>query len=838
MISPGSATASSTATAAYPPFSHSQPDRRELYAPDALLYEVHHRTHRTPPARLSPSAELSPATPAASVAAHPYTHTKDQQLASMSAQPPMRPAADSASSAPASAPTTSAALTTSAHPAQTMHHPHPPRQPQSLAYDDSEHGYDHAHQAAYFQQHAYQMPPPRAMLAANPPSHQHQQHLQSRHLPQPHSMHPAAPLPARPRHQHLIQHQHQHSMYLHSSYRQPPAAGAEPLLHQATAAAQPQPQPQQPSQTTKGGNNSAGASHHPAPAHLSSPQHHQHQHRPYELQSPAPASRTFWNHYETGLLVQLWLEFEPQFTANKRNAGVWAQLAQRLTERSGRHRTVRECRIKWKNMWAKHRDLANASHMGLEAKLREFPHFTDFAAIRQRSSHQQTGCNDGSEGKLTPAADDRRAALPAAPAALPFAPAAVEEPASVAHYAHSHGNQRAAMSPAVGPVDRWPSGSGRPHVHPDSGAQADPSTGAAAFSGSYAHQAHHQPAHTNSHMYPQQHAYGYSYGYSYSYGHSSSSSHAADQDKQPSMPLPLSKDSAEHQPQLRTDPPSSSSSALHNLLAPLPTHPPEPSHTAAINSADASTSTTAVPDASRHAQGAAKGIHYASLSRSAMSSRAHHSDSQMSIDDIPELLHQLDRSVAAGGESAGYGENNDDASRAALSEDAVVERMRTLAESSSPTAISNAAQQIMGYVERESRRRQLQSERHHRMVAALADILAHTRASSASRRSSGAAHEEWPASGYSSALQHQARINTDTPVNMEADSSETTPTISPAVSPPPENAYDVHASTATTTVAMLSISVSEPGNDDNALTQDAAGEEDAPPRLQPQPDSR
>ncbi|KAJ1870637.1 hypothetical protein LPJ55_004527, partial [Coemansia sp. RSA 990] len=109
-------------------------------------------------------------------------------------------------------------------------------------------------------------------------------------------------------------------------------------------------------------------------------------HRPYELQSPAPASRTFWNHYETGMLVQLWLEFEQQFLANKRNAGVWAQLAQRLTERSGRHRTVRECRIKWKNMWAKHRDLVNASHMGLDAKLREFPHFSEFCAIRQRSA--------------------------------------------------------------------------------------------------------------------------------------------------------------------------------------------------------------------------------------------------------------------------------------------------------------------------------------------------------------------------------------------------------------------------------------------------------------------
>ncbi|KAJ2243909.1 hypothetical protein GGH98_004964, partial [Coemansia sp. RSA 454] len=117
-------------------------------------------------------------------------------------------------------------------------------------------------------------------------------------------------------------------------------------------------------------------------------------HRPYDLQAPAPASRTFWNHYETGLLVQLWLEFEPQFQANKRNAGVWAQLAQRLTERSGRHRTVRECRIKWKNMWAKHRDLINASHMSADAKLREFPHFAEFSAIRQRTTlHQQPHAN-------------------------------------------------------------------------------------------------------------------------------------------------------------------------------------------------------------------------------------------------------------------------------------------------------------------------------------------------------------------------------------------------------------------------------------------------------------
>ncbi|PIA12897.1 hypothetical protein COEREDRAFT_17886 [Coemansia reversa NRRL 1564] len=150
----------------------------------------------------------------------------------------------------------------------------------------------------------------------------------------------------------------------------------------------------------------ARPSQHPPPTHVAAPPHV----RPYDLQSPAPASRTFWNHYETGLLVQLWLEFEPQFLANKRNAGVWTQLAQRLTERSGRRRTVRECRIKWKNMWAKHRDLVNASHMSPDAKLREFPHFSEFSAIRQRGSlHQQTqhaGAIDVSEGKRTPHDDD------------------------------------------------------------------------------------------------------------------------------------------------------------------------------------------------------------------------------------------------------------------------------------------------------------------------------------------------------------------------------------------------------------------------------------------------
>ncbi|KAJ2720082.1 hypothetical protein GGI07_004831 [Coemansia sp. Benny D115] len=181
----------------------------------------------------------------------------------------------------------------------------------------------------------------------------------------------------------------------------PPTAYGHPRQHQEQRQEQRQnhPRHQHPQHNTggspAGSAHSSSASQHPPPTHASSM--YQHRIRPYELQSPAPASRTFWNHYETGLLVRLWLDFEPQFTANKRNAGVWAQLAQRLTDQSGRHRTVRECRIKWKNMWAKHRDLVNASHMSLDAKLREFPHFTEFAAIRQRTSvgqPQGTGANE------------------------------------------------------------------------------------------------------------------------------------------------------------------------------------------------------------------------------------------------------------------------------------------------------------------------------------------------------------------------------------------------------------------------------------------------------------
>ncbi|KAJ1956307.1 hypothetical protein EC988_001419 [Linderina pennispora] len=172
------------------------------------------------------------------------------------------------------------------------------------------------------------------------------------------------------------------------------AASAARPQYQYMQQQPPQQQQQQQQQATRTGASSAAAkppSHHPAATHASSSSSSSsHLHRPYDLHSPATSSRTFWNHYETSLLVQLWLEFEPQFMANKRNAGVWAQLAERLTERSGRHRTVRECRIKWKNMWAKHRDLANATHMSWDAKLREFPHYSEFVEIKQRSSMQSS----------------------------------------------------------------------------------------------------------------------------------------------------------------------------------------------------------------------------------------------------------------------------------------------------------------------------------------------------------------------------------------------------------------------------------------------------------------
>ncbi|KAJ2786859.1 hypothetical protein GGI15_001179 [Coemansia interrupta] len=507
----------------------------------------------------------------------------------------------------------------------------------------------------------------------------------------------------------------------------------------------------------------SGTSHHPAPAHLASPQHHQHQHRPYELQSPAPASRTFWNHSETGLLVQLWLEFEPQFTANKRNASVWAQLAKILTERSGRQRTVRECRIKWKNMWAKHRDLVNATHMSLDAKLREFPHFADFAAIRQRSSHQQSGGNEGSEGKVTPSADDRRVAgslgvpqhqpLRQPPSAMASASVGGSAGSGYMNRHETHGGE---LSPATAPMDRWGASRGQQHqpMYADSGGVAGEGAGSSAPYGYH----YQRPVNPQSYDYSgggggdraqMEHAHEYERTYrpllATTSGRITSGSDEAAQSKSRS---------------------SMSSSALHNLLAPSPPQ---------ISGDDNMAMTRTAADAGYPPQGGH--THHYGQHQLGDESVA------MTAEDIPALLHRLDRSEDLEDDNLinEYGNRH----TVEANEDSIVERMRTLAEASSPAAISQAAQRIMGYVERESRRRQMQSKRHHRVVAALADILAHTRASSSSVAGGvepSMCDEAGPDKDAAAAAAAAATAEEDGEMNSE--SSETTPMMSPmAMSP-------------------------------------------------------
>ncbi|KAJ2840797.1 hypothetical protein FBU31_000122, partial [Coemansia sp. 'formosensis'] len=117
-----------------------------------------------------------------------------------------------------------------------------------------------------------------------------------------------------------------------------------------------------------------------------------------------------------------------------------------------------------------------------------------------------------------------------------------------------------------------------------------------------------------------------------------------------------------------------------------------------------------------------------------------------SIRDIAGLLRQLDQAS----DNYDYGDDEDDDDIDSNSTDkqsgvdAMIGRMRALASESSAADVSSAVYHIMSYVERESRRRHVQSERHHRVVAALADILAQSTASSTaapsaavSRRSSG-----------------------------------------------------------------------------------------------------
>ncbi|KAJ1942060.1 hypothetical protein GGF37_003281, partial [Kickxella alabastrina] len=449
-------------------------------------------------------------------------------------------------------------------------------------------------------------------------------------------------------------------------------------------------------------------------------------HRPYDLHSPAPASRTFWNQYETGLLVKLWLEFEPQFTANKRNAAVWAQLAERLTKISGRQRVVRECRIKWKNMWAKHRDLVNASHMGIDAKLREFPHFVEFTAIRQRSTNQSAGTNEGSEGDITPSMEDRPTVPPRAPPVIPFAPGSDE-----GEHAQLRESHLGSTSPTAAHAGRW-----RPNSQPcvESGGSMD----ICADSSAHCEQR-------------SMHIHSYDLAEVKAPEHRRQTSLASILiDAVPSAPvLP------------RT---SVSSSALQDLLAPRTGYP----------AGRVYQSSAAVPKAAQPM--ATVGC---SSRGSSVSARSYQPDPHVGIDELPELLHRLDRLSGAeeSFEEDGAFRNNSEQCDKVVTEEGMLERMRTLAGTSSATDISNAVNQIVGYVERESQRRQLQSERHHRVVTALADILGQTCSPPGSRQVSGSAY------GLLGSTQ-QASAHSDTGRNGAIASHETTPTISPAVSTP------------------------------------------------------
>ncbi|KAJ2743949.1 hypothetical protein GGI20_003355 [Coemansia sp. BCRC 34301] len=400
-------------------------------------------------------------------------------------------------------------------------------------------------------------------------------------------------------------------------------------------------------------------------SHSSAPAHH----RPYEMHSPAPAARTFWNHYETGLLVQLWLELEPQFVANKRNAGVWAQLAQRLTEQSARYRTVRECRIKWKNMWAKHRDLVNAMHMSHDAKLREFPYFSDFSAIRQRSSMmfpRSATQQEASEERASPSDDGHQYFSPRA-TSHPYSPV----PLSISSSSFGSAPVYSPPAPHLAMDDRW----------------ARPKHEAAATS----------------------------------------------QMSQASLASILSSDTRPN--------PTNTASTLQHLLSPA--------------AAETQPSATHLPN-----PGSA--------------------ERQSSIRDIAGLLHRLDRSPDSYDND--YDMDDSDSVGKACSVDGMIERMRALASESTAADVSSAVHQIMIYVERESRRRHVQSERHHRVVAALADILAQSTASStaapsaaASRRSSGF-EREW------SPRQHMSRhglLLQNTTTIPRQPSCESTPTDSP-----------------------------------------------------------
>ncbi|KAJ2517742.1 hypothetical protein H4217_003764 [Coemansia sp. RSA 1939] len=345
--------------------------------------------------------------------------------------------------------------------------------------------------------------------------------------------------------------------------------------------------------------------------------------------------------------------------------------------------------------------------MGLDAKLREFPHFSQFSAIRQRSSQQHhTHPHEGSEGKLTPSEDDRRASASAsASAAVP--PDASSHSAST--YTQSNWSHR-----------ELPAASFATHSHaPDQSAFGTEAPSV---------QTLHQPAPATAPP-PRSH----------------------DNRRSSLASILIADRQSDHESRSYTSS-SAAYAAFGNTQSPPQIHRPPSSL------ADAVSSLVVNPDP----------VHAHLLDSSSGQGRA-----GASIRDIPALLRQADNTIGVHSalERDEYGDellNRDtshnqhrpyDDGNARLhrvaagmtSTDGVIEQMWALANTSSSAEISAVAQHIMGYVERESRRRVVQSERHSRVVSALAEILSQTStdttaapSASTSRRSSGPAHDHIP----------------------------------------------------------------------------------------------
>ncbi|KAJ1963756.1 hypothetical protein GGI12_001866, partial [Dipsacomyces acuminosporus] len=483
-------------------------------------------------------------------------------------------------------------------------------------------------------------------------------------------------------------------------------------------------------------------------------------------------------------------------------------------------------------MWAKHRDLANASHMSLEAKLREFPHFSDFVEIKQRSTLQSSANdNAASEGKLSPAEDEPHTASATTAAATaptpalanpasvdsPFAPAfsdgpefsrsAYTAPAVSAGLAAAAQTPKRSISPpdaagAEGLVANVSASSGlysrkssspslsrpqssrprkklpRLHIashqqyrlyqsHPHSYAGYHTSPGMAGPESAGPMYSNRQPVsslpighhRTQSSQVPFQHyadhppplstvqtAIPEQHYHQHHHHHHQQQFRHHQQQQQHQYPTMTTTPTAPRQPveHVRRSSLSSilapgidheavrpqsavtpaktlGSSSLHHLLSPAATHtstdttPYMPALSGQLatehrvgslqlSRRNSIASAAAIPTSGSRTLPLGAGANAAERSLYAQKDTA--------IADLPDVLQRIDTMDGFGSAQA------QDAQV-----DLLVDRMRSLVSSSPVQEISSVAQQIMSYIESESRRRQQQSERHHKIVLALAGII-------------------------------------------------------------------------------------------------------------------